>query len=195
MYNLLKGNRGIISGALDQNSIAWKVAERAHAEGAVFVVTRVTFRLKTHATPKLEYKDLKEYFSHSETMVQVGDVRRALHEIRGRKFPDLTTTGTAGSFFKNALIEDWQLTELTQKFPDIKTYDMGNGTVKVPTGWLIEKVGLKGKTLHGMKVHDKNALVLINESAKSYADIAAARDEIIGAVRDTFRIQIEQILF
>ena len=43
-----------------------------------------------------------------------------------------------------------------------------------------------------MKVHDKNALVLINESAQTYADVAAARDEIIGVVRDTFRIQIEQ---
>ena len=43
-----------------------------------------------------------------------------------------------------------------------------------------------------MRVHDKNALVLINESAQSYADLAAARDEIIGAVRDRFRITIEQ---
>ena len=33
-YNLLKGKRGIITGALDENSIAWKVAEKAHEEGA-----------------------------------------------------------------------------------------------------------------------------------------------------------------
>jgi len=43
-----------------------------------------------------------------------------------------------------------------------------------------------------MKVHDKNALVLINESASSYADLAAARSEIVAKVRDTFRITIEQ---
>ncbi len=43
-----------------------------------------------------------------------------------------------------------------------------------------------------MRVNDKNALVLINESATGYTDLAAARDEIIGAVRDTFQIQIEQ---
>ena len=69
---------------------------------------------------------------------------------------------------------------------------MPDGTFKVPTGWLIEQTGLKGQILHGMKVHDKNALVLINESATNYADLAAARDEIIGAVRDKFRIQIAQ---
>jgi UDP-N-acetylmuramate dehydrogenase len=57
---------------------------------------------------------------------------------------------------------------------------------------LIEQAGYKGKTLHGMHVHDKNALVLINESATNYADLASARDEIMGAVRDKFRILIEQ---
>ena len=39
MYNLLKGKRGIIFGALDEKSIAWKVAERAHEEGAVFTLS------------------------------------------------------------------------------------------------------------------------------------------------------------
>ncbi len=39
MYNLLKGKRGIIFGALDENSIAWKTAERVHQEGGVFVLT------------------------------------------------------------------------------------------------------------------------------------------------------------
>ena len=69
---------------------------------------------------------------------------------------------------------------------------MGNGTFKVYSGWLIEKLGYKGQLVHGMRVNEKNCLVLINESATGYTDLAAARDEIIGKVRDTFRIQIEQ---
>jgi UDP-N-acetylmuramate dehydrogenase len=71
-------------------------------------------------------------------------------------------------------------------------HDMADGRVKVPTGWLIDKAGLKGQLIHGMRVHDKNALVLINESATSYQDLVDARDEIAGKVRDMFRIQIEQ---
>ncbi|MDV7188487.1 SDR family oxidoreductase [Lutibacter sp. TH_r2] len=49
MHNLLKGKRGIIFGALDSKSIAWKVAERAHEEGATFVLTNapVAMRLGT----------------------------------------------------------------------------------------------------------------------------------------------------
>ena len=46
MYNLLKGKTGIISGALDQNSIAWKVAEKAHAEGATFVLTNAPIAMR-----------------------------------------------------------------------------------------------------------------------------------------------------
>ncbi|NOX48119.1 MAG: SDR family oxidoreductase [Chlorobi bacterium] len=38
-YNLLKGKKGIIFGALDHHSIAWKVAEKAYEEGARFVLT------------------------------------------------------------------------------------------------------------------------------------------------------------
>ena len=38
-HNLLKGKRGIIFGALDERSIAWKVAQVAKAEGAVFTLT------------------------------------------------------------------------------------------------------------------------------------------------------------
>jgi len=38
-YNLLKGKKGIIFGALDHKSIAWKVAEKAYEEGARIVLT------------------------------------------------------------------------------------------------------------------------------------------------------------
>ncbi|MGM9745748.1 MAG: enoyl-ACP reductase [Paludibacteraceae bacterium] len=49
MYNLLKGKRGIITGALNDMSIAWKVAERAAEEGAELVLTNtpVSIRLGT----------------------------------------------------------------------------------------------------------------------------------------------------
>ena len=44
--NLLKGKRGIIFGALNEQSIAWKVAERAHEEGAQFVLTNAPIAMR-----------------------------------------------------------------------------------------------------------------------------------------------------
>ena len=46
MYNLLKGKRGLIFGALNEKSIAWKVAERAHEEGATFVLTNTPVSMR-----------------------------------------------------------------------------------------------------------------------------------------------------
>lgn len=45
-YNLLKGKKGIIFGALDENSIAWKTAERVHAEGGRFVLTNAPIAMR-----------------------------------------------------------------------------------------------------------------------------------------------------
>ena len=46
MYNLLKGKRGLIFGALNNKSIAWKVAERACEEGATFVLTNTPVSMR-----------------------------------------------------------------------------------------------------------------------------------------------------
>lgn len=45
-YNLLKGKKGIIFGALDENSIAWKTAETVHAEGGTFVLTNAPVAMR-----------------------------------------------------------------------------------------------------------------------------------------------------
>lgn len=165
---------------------------RGEASGR-YIVTAITLRLYKTAPQPPFYKAVEDYFATNNiTMFTPQIIRDAVIKIRMDKLPDPKTTPNTGSFFKNALIEDWQLAELKLEYPDMPSYDMPDGNFKIPTGWLIEQTGLKGKTLHGMRVHDKNALVLINESATCYQDLADARDEISGAVRDQFRITIEQ---
>ena len=56
MYNLLKGKKGIIFGALDANSIAWKTALRAHEEGAEFVLTNAPIALRMGTINELAEK-------------------------------------------------------------------------------------------------------------------------------------------
>lgn len=158
-----------------------------------YIITSITLRLYKAAPQPPFYKAVQDYLdTNNVTLYTAKTLRDAVMAIRKDKLPDPKERPNNGSFFKNAIVEDWQLSDLRAEYPDVPTYDMPDGRFKVPTGWLIEQTGLKGQLLHGMRVHDKNALVLINESAASYADLAAARDEIIGAVRDTFRIIIEQ---
>ncbi|MBE7641201.1 MULTISPECIES: enoyl-ACP reductase FabI [Salegentibacter] len=55
-YNLLKGKKGIIFGALDENSIAWKTAERVKEEGGEFVLTNAPIALRMGTIDKLAEK-------------------------------------------------------------------------------------------------------------------------------------------
>jgi UDP-N-acetylmuramate dehydrogenase len=158
-----------------------------------FIITSITLKLSKNSPQPPFYEALQTYLDeHKITLFTQESIRQAVTAIRANKLPDPKILPNSGSFFKNAIVEDWQLEDLKKINPNSPTYDMGDRHFKVPTGWLIEQTGLKGALLHGIRIHDKNALVLINESATSYNDLALARDEIIGKVRDTFRIQIEQ---
>ncbi len=70
MYNLLKGKKGIIFGALDENSIAWKVAERAHEEGATFVLTNAQVALRFGTIDELAAKTGSQVIPADATSVE-----------------------------------------------------------------------------------------------------------------------------
>src|SRR5919112_4306748 len=52
-YNLLTGKKGIIFGALNDQSIAWKIAEKCHEEGAQIVLTNAPIALRMGEINKL----------------------------------------------------------------------------------------------------------------------------------------------
>ena len=68
-YNLLKGKRGIITGALDANSIAWKVAEKAFEEGGAFVLTNAPIAMRMGEINKLAEKTRSEIIPADATNV------------------------------------------------------------------------------------------------------------------------------
>ncbi|MBL7763512.1 MAG: SDR family oxidoreductase [Chitinophagaceae bacterium] len=69
-YNLLKGKRGIITGALDSNSIAWKVAEKAYEEGGRFVLTNAPIAMRMGEIKKLAEKTEAEIIPADATNVE-----------------------------------------------------------------------------------------------------------------------------
>ncbi|AVR43871.1 enoyl-ACP reductase [Christiangramia fulva] len=69
-YNLLKGKRGIIFGALDENSIAWKTAETVHAEGGKFVLTNAPIAMRMGNIKDLAEKTGSEIIPADATSVE-----------------------------------------------------------------------------------------------------------------------------
>lgn len=70
MYNLLKGKRGIIFGALDENSIAWKTAERVHAEGGTFVLTNAPIAMRMGTINQLAEKTGSQVIPADATSIE-----------------------------------------------------------------------------------------------------------------------------
>ncbi|RKS50756.1 enoyl-[acyl-carrier-protein] reductase [NADH] [Gillisia mitskevichiae] len=69
-YNLLKGKRGIIFGALDENSIAWKTAERVHEEGGTFVLTNAPIAMRMGSINQLAEKTNSQIIPADATKVE-----------------------------------------------------------------------------------------------------------------------------
>ena len=85
-YNLLKGKRGIISGALDENSIAWKVAEKAHEEGATFVLTNAPIAMRMGEIKQLAEKTNSQIIPADATSVpELTNLFTQSQEILGGK--------------------------------------------------------------------------------------------------------------
>ena len=85
-YGLLKGKRGIIFGALNDMSIAWKVAEKAHEEGARFTLTNTPVALRLGTLDELAKKTGSEILPADATNVQdVENVLQRSMEILGGK--------------------------------------------------------------------------------------------------------------
>ncbi len=69
-YNLLQGKKGIIFGALDENSIAWKTAERIYEEGGRFVLTNAPIAMRMGRIKELAEKTQSEIIPADATQVE-----------------------------------------------------------------------------------------------------------------------------
>ena len=160
------------------------------AVGRYFIIS-VTVRLKKGQMTPPFYNSLQAYIDeHHETDFSPANMRKMVMAIRAAKLPDPAEIPSAGSFFKNVTLTKTEAKAAEEKgYP---VYTKADGSQIINSGWLIEEAGLKGKVFHGMKVSEKAALILINESAESYADLAAARAEIQKIVKEKFGYDIAQ---
>ena len=164
-----------------------------------FVITSVDFLLHKQSELKLEYGNIKAYLSEhgieSPTLQQLHD---AICAIRDAKLPDVKQIGSAGSFFKNSVIEKEQFEALQKDYPNIPHYDEPNGKVKIPAGWLIEHSGpstgsgtsWKGWRNEHVGVYEKQALVLVHYGGGKGQDIVELAKKIQESVEAKFGIQI-----
>ena len=165
-----------------------------------YFIYATTVRVKKGQLNPPFYRSLQAYIDeHHETDFSPLNIARMVKEVRNSKLPDPEKIASAGSFFKNVYLTDEEADEAEARGIQVwrNAKEVGpdspeKRTNLVNSGWLLEEAGLKGKVFHGMKVSEKAALILINEDAKTYADLAAAREEIANVVFEKFGFRIEQ---
>lgn len=128
-----------------------------------YFIYSVTFRLRKKPILNLNYGDIQQKLHEKKCLnPTIKDVSEAIIDIRNSKLPDPKVIGNAGSFFKNPEVEKEIYLELWKKYPKIPKYDLPNGKVKIPAGWLIEQCGFKGKINGNTGNHAQQALVIVN---------------------------------
>ena len=165
-------------------------------EGKDYIILEVTFRLSKDPKPNISYKDLKEYFSEDcpRNLIPrtVLGIRKAVLEIRARKFPDLSKVGTAGSFFKNPIISGAHFEKLKSKYPDLYSFPEKNG-VKIPLAFVLDKIcGLKGFKKENVELFQNQPLVLVNTGSATAKEISNFSKEIKKVVKEKTDIDIEE---
>jgi len=147
------------------------------------------YRLSKQAEYHLEYENIRDYLAGKPVSLQT--VREAVIDIRKSKLPDPEKTGNAGSFFMNPYISVNHFQKLKNNYSDIPFYPFNEKFVKIPAAWLIEKCGLKGLTEGGAAVHDKHALIIINQNHATGREIALLAEKIVETVKNKFDIELQ----
>ena len=109
--------------------------------------------------------------------------------LRRSVLPDHKKDFNVGSFFKNLILEKSDFINLN-KIINVP-YHETNLKYKIPSGFLIEKAGWKGKGLNNIKVSQKHALVLITNGNQEGKEIIQFAQSIIDDVYKKFKVKLE----
>jgi UDP-N-acetylmuramate dehydrogenase len=174
-----------------------------------YIVTRVRFQLRTGGEPMLKYAELRSRFgtvepTHDDTTVMNGapkvlptlaQVARVVREIRHGKGMLLvegeTDCRSAGSFFKNPVVgaEVLERVRAAVGGAEVPYWPAGEGWVKIPAAWLLEKAGfVKGYGDGPVGISSRHTLALVNRGGATFADVERMEHEIIERVRAKFGV-------
>lgn len=175
--------------SVEECEYAYRSSIFKRPENKSVFVTYVRFRLSKEERYTLDYGTIRQELAKYPAPT-LPIVRKVIIEIRESKLPDPKVMGNAGSFFMNPIVAKEKLEALQRDYPRIPYYELPDGRVKIPAGWMIDQCGWKGKSLGPAAVHDKQALVLVNRGGAKGCDIVALSDAVRASVRDKFGIDI-----
>jgi len=153
------------------------------------LITSVTFALPKKSSWKMDYAGVREVLEGVEPNAKL--ISDAIIKLRQSKLPDPANIGNAGSFFKNPVLDAKTWQSLKDKHEKLPGYPQIDESIKTSAGWLIDQCGWKGYRKGDAGVSDLHALVIVNYSQATGAELWAVAQEIMTSVEDKFGILLE----
>ena len=209
--------KDIISGVVcydtvEKKKLTFKAAECAYGyrdsrfknapDKGRYIVTSVLFKLTRKYSPKLEYKGVREALGLQPDECPADltpmKVREAIMNVRRAKLPEPSETGSAGSFFKNPVVDAAtfaNVVDVAQKEwgADVKVphFILDGGFVKIPAAWMIDRCGLKDASCGGAATWHSQPLVIVNATGNATPeDVVSLENRIIDTVRAKFGVKL-----
>lgn len=155
-----------------------------------YIVTRVSFRLRESDEAKnLTYRPLDSLAVRLGHTPSPAEVMSEVIHTRNTKLPDPAEIGSAGSFFRNPVVDREYFSRVLRKIdPEMPEYYVPGhpDKVKVPAARLIEKAGMKGFRFGGAEVYPKQCLVIANTGGASADDVLTVVKRVRRAVKRNF---------
>ena len=191
-YDTLKKDFAELSAA--DCGFGYRTSRFKTTDAGRFIITTITLQLSAEPPKPPFYDSLQKYLdADNATDYTAASIREAVIAIRSAKMPDPAAVANNGSFFANPFIAVEQFESLQKDFPGIVGWPF-DGQVKVAAGWLVEQAGFNDfHDQHtGMATWHAQNLVLVNEHARSTADLLTFKQKIVDAVQAKFGITLEQ---
>lgn len=166
-----------------------------------FIITEIVFRLqKFHPDYQFncEYNGINEKINElwfTLENLKISDFVEVITQIRKTKLPDWEKIWTAGSFFKNPVIDKDERNVLQTNFPELKWFEVEN-SIKLSAWQLIDMCGFKWKSNGKVWTYESHALILVNEWAANGKDVRDFAKEIQDKVKNIFGISLDpEVIF
>jgi UDP-N-acetylmuramate dehydrogenase len=170
------------------------------SEKGRYIVLGATYVFNENGAPNISYADLKKYFTGEDKTPSLSDVRRAVLAIRAKKSmvisADDPNSKSAGSFFKNPVVSEEKFREIQEAREktgaEVPYFAIGEGEVKIPAAWLIEKSGFNKGYLYGsVGISQNHTLAIINRGGAKAREVLEFMKIIQQAVGERFGIAIK----
>lgn len=158
-----------------------------------YFIASVVIRLSKKPKLNMSYGAIGKKFEEEELEPTVANLSKVVADIRRSKLPDPKVIGNSGSFFKNVVVPRAKLEEIEKNYETVPSYSVDDpAMVKIPSGWLIEKCGWKGKRVGNTGTYKNQALVLVNHGGATGEEVLQLSEEIMRSVQDQFGIDLER---